>query len=54
MKKDDWREFPLAELFAELESVDIDKAIKVEKMAKKYGIEKLKEMKEFETFRRTS
>lgn len=50
LKKDDWREFSLAELFAELESVDIDKAIKVEKMAKKYGIENLKEMKEFETF----
>jgi len=50
LKKDDWREFSLGELFAELESVDIEKANKVEKMAKKYGIKDLKEMKQFEAF----
>lgn len=45
-----WHEFPLGELFAELEGVDIDKANKVEQMAKKYGITDLKEMKSFESF----
>ena len=50
LRKKDWREFSLGELFAELESVDIDKANKVEKMAKKYGIKDLKEMKDFESF----
>lgn len=50
LRKEDWREFSLGELFAELESVDIDKANKVEKMAKKYGIKDLKEMKDFESF----
>ena len=50
LKKDNWKEFSLGELFAELESVDIDKANKVEKMAKKYGIKDLKEMKDFESF----
>jgi hypothetical protein len=50
LKKDDWREYTLGELFAELESVDIDKANKVEIMAKKYGITDLKEMKDFESF----
>ncbi len=50
LNKENWKEFSLGELFAELESFDIDKANKVEKMAKKYGIKDLKEMKEFETF----
>jgi len=50
LNKGDWREYTLGELFAELESVDIDKANKVEKMAKKYGITDLKEMKDFESF----
>jgi len=50
LRKDNWREFSLGELFAELESVDIEKANKVEKMAKKYGIKDLKEMKDFESF----
>ena len=50
LRKDNWKEFSLGELFAELESVDIDKANKVEKMAKKYGIKDLKEMKDFESF----
>jgi len=50
LSKDDWREYTLGELFAELESVDIEKANKVEKMAKKYGITDLKEMKDFESF----
>ena len=50
LRKENWKEFSLAELFAELESVDIEKANKVEKMAKKYGIKDLKEMKQFETF----
>lgn len=50
LRKEDWKEFSLGELFAELESVDIDKANKVEKMAKKYGIKDLKEMKDFESF----
>jgi hypothetical protein len=45
-----WHEFPLGELFAELEGVDIEKANKVEQMAKKYGITDLKEMKSFESF----
>ncbi len=48
--KENWKEFSLGELFAELESVDIEKANKVEKMAKKYGIKDLKEMKQFEAF----
>lgn len=50
LEKEDWEQFSLGELFAELESVDIEKANKVEKMAKKYGIKDLKEMKEFESF----
>ena len=50
LRKENWKEFSLGELFAELESVDIEKANKVEKMAKKYGIKDLKEMKEFESF----
>jgi hypothetical protein len=50
LRKENWKEFSLGELFAELESVDIEKANKVEKMAKKYGIKDLKEMKQFETF----
>lgn len=50
LSKENWKEFSLGELFAELESVDIEKANKVEKMAKKYGIKDLKEMKKFETF----
>jgi len=50
LNKGDWREYTLGELFAELESVDIEKANKVEKMAKKYGITDLKEMKDFESF----
>jgi hypothetical protein len=50
LSKGDWREYTLGELFAELESVDIEKANKVEKMAKKYGITDLKEMKDFESF----
>jgi len=50
LEKEDWDQFSLGELFAELESVDIEKANKVEKMAKKYGITDLKEMKEFESF----
>ena len=50
LRKDNWNEFSLGELFAELESVDIEKANKVEKMAKKYGIKDLKEMKDFESF----
>lgn len=50
LSKGDWRDYTLGELFAELESVDIEKANKVEKMAKKYGITDLKEMKQFETF----
>ena len=49
-RKDNWNEFPLGELFAELESVDIEKANKVEKMAKKYGIKDLKEMKDFNRY----
>jgi hypothetical protein len=48
--KDNWKEFALGELFSELESVDIEKANKVDNMAKKYGITDLKEMKQFETF----
>lgn len=48
--KENWKEFSLGELFSELESVDIEKANKVEKMAKKYGITDLKEMKDFESF----
>lgn len=50
LSKGDWRDYTLGELFAELESVDIEKANKVEKMAKKYGITDLKEMKDFESF----
>ena len=50
LRKENWKEFSLGELFAELESVDIEKANKVEKMAKKYGIKDLKEMKQFEAF----
>ena len=50
LNKENWREYTLGELFAELESVDIEKANKVEKMAKKYGITDLKEMKDFESF----
>jgi hypothetical protein len=50
LKQGQWHDFPLGELFAELEGVDIDKANKVEKMAKKYGITDLKEMKSFESF----
>ena len=50
LSKGDWNEYTLGELFAELESVDIEKANKVEKMAKKYGITDLKEMKDFESF----
>lgn len=50
LRKENWKEFSLGELFAELESVDIEKANKVEKMAKKYGIKDLKEMKDFESF----
>ena len=46
LRKDNWNEFSLGELFAELESVDIEKANKVEKMAKKYGIKDFKEMKD--------